>query len=261
MTTSNQRVDRAELKKAEKLGRGGDDRLAHINSLEALILKALGGAGSTNPETGLDEFKYGGNVSEGGKTQGGADAGGQGPNAGGRGGGSFGDGPSSVGADLSTRERNLRDIENLAAGRPSALAGASGRPSAGGGTGQGGRGGTTLVGNDTTANYQAAKKAGVSPDRYNQEVTDFAGRVRDSLDTDNTTLDDIGNLFAGFLGFNEQPVDDLDFNPQKPVGPRSDWSFDPAALIGGAAGTSSQHKSTLRFRHSAPDGIQRVLGY
>jgi len=38
------------------LGRNGDTMLAHINPKEAELLKALGGAGTTNPETGLPEF-------------------------------------------------------------------------------------------------------------------------------------------------------------------------------------------------------------
>lgn len=38
------------------MGRGGDTMLAHINAREAALLKALGGAGSINPRTGLPEF-------------------------------------------------------------------------------------------------------------------------------------------------------------------------------------------------------------
>ena len=38
-------------------GRGGDDTLAHINSGEAALLKALGGSGTRNPRTGLPEFR------------------------------------------------------------------------------------------------------------------------------------------------------------------------------------------------------------
>jgi hypothetical protein len=37
-------------------GRGGDTMLAHINPEEAGILKALGGSGTINPETGLPEY-------------------------------------------------------------------------------------------------------------------------------------------------------------------------------------------------------------
>ena len=42
-------------------GRYGDTVLAHINPKEAALLKARGGAGTANPETGLPEFyDYGG---------------------------------------------------------------------------------------------------------------------------------------------------------------------------------------------------------
>lgn len=40
-------------------GRGGDTILAHINPQEAQLLKAMGGAGTINPATGLMEFKGG----------------------------------------------------------------------------------------------------------------------------------------------------------------------------------------------------------
>jgi hypothetical protein len=41
-------------------GRGNDTLLAHITPKEAKILKAAGGSGTTNPETGLLEFYDGG---------------------------------------------------------------------------------------------------------------------------------------------------------------------------------------------------------
>jgi arginine repressor len=37
-------------------GRNGDTMLAHINPQEAAILKAMGGSGTINPETGLPEY-------------------------------------------------------------------------------------------------------------------------------------------------------------------------------------------------------------
>lgn len=39
------------------MGREGDTMLAHINPQEAALLKALGGAGTINPNTGLPEYK------------------------------------------------------------------------------------------------------------------------------------------------------------------------------------------------------------
>ena len=46
------------------LGRNGDTQLAHINSLEASLLKSMGGAGSKNPLTGLKEFFFDGRPPE-----------------------------------------------------------------------------------------------------------------------------------------------------------------------------------------------------
>lgn len=39
-------------------GRGGDTILAHINPMEAEMLKAMGGSGTINPNTGLPEFGW-----------------------------------------------------------------------------------------------------------------------------------------------------------------------------------------------------------
>lgn len=50
------RVEEAE--EVRQAGRKGDSVLAHINPIEALILEALGGSGSVNPETGLPEFHF-----------------------------------------------------------------------------------------------------------------------------------------------------------------------------------------------------------
>jgi len=41
-------------------GRGGDTELAHINPMEAEVLRRMGGSGTVNPTTGLREFKSGG---------------------------------------------------------------------------------------------------------------------------------------------------------------------------------------------------------
>lgn len=41
-------------------GRGGDSQLAHINPREAEMLKRMGGTGTVNPNTGLNEYKGGG---------------------------------------------------------------------------------------------------------------------------------------------------------------------------------------------------------
>ena len=39
-------------------GRNGDTELAHINPIEAHILKSLGGSGTINPATGLREYGF-----------------------------------------------------------------------------------------------------------------------------------------------------------------------------------------------------------
>jgi len=50
----------SDLKSIAKMlankGRGGDTILAHITPKEVKILKAAGGAGTVNPDTGLMEF-------------------------------------------------------------------------------------------------------------------------------------------------------------------------------------------------------------
>lgn len=43
-------------------GQGGDTQLAHINSREAEMLKRMGGSGTVNPNTGLQEYKGGGGI-------------------------------------------------------------------------------------------------------------------------------------------------------------------------------------------------------
>ena len=47
------------LEQVRKKGRNGDTILAHINPLEAKMLKAAGGSGTINPKTGLPEFRGG----------------------------------------------------------------------------------------------------------------------------------------------------------------------------------------------------------
>lgn len=84
-------------RKVQSKGRGRDRILAHINEDEARLLKARGGAGTRNPETGLLEFDDGeGNGGPGGSPgdgPGGQDGGGNG------GGGDNGGGDSGGGGD------------------------------------------------------------------------------------------------------------------------------------------------------------------
>ena len=53
------------LQQAQKMGRGRDTILAHITPEEARLLKARGGRGSRNPQTGLLEFEEDEDVLEG----------------------------------------------------------------------------------------------------------------------------------------------------------------------------------------------------
>lgn len=47
----------AAAQKVQAAGRGGDTILAHINPREAEMLKRMGGSGTVNPNTGLQEYK------------------------------------------------------------------------------------------------------------------------------------------------------------------------------------------------------------
>lgn len=47
-----------EKSKVASMGRNGDTQLAHINDVEADLLKLLGGAGTVNPKTGLKEYHW-----------------------------------------------------------------------------------------------------------------------------------------------------------------------------------------------------------
>lgn len=51
---------RGGLNRIAAMGRGGDTMLAHINPMEAEMLRRMGGSGTVNPNTGLREFKGGG---------------------------------------------------------------------------------------------------------------------------------------------------------------------------------------------------------
>lgn len=53
---------RGGLARLAAQGRGGDTMLAHVNPMEAEMLRRMGGSGTVNPHTGLREFKGGGIV-------------------------------------------------------------------------------------------------------------------------------------------------------------------------------------------------------
>jgi hypothetical protein len=86
--------------KLDDHGRNGDSIVAHLNPREAALLKALGGAGTINPKTGLLEFYDGGE--SGSDMSGGGNAGNMGGADGYGGGASDGGGytdPMGTGAD------------------------------------------------------------------------------------------------------------------------------------------------------------------
>jgi hypothetical protein len=98
-----------------KMGQHGDNAarggmVAHINADEAAMLKAMGGKGDVNPQTGLIEFDDGGGGDGGGDGGGGSDAGqgGSGSAAGGNGtdGGASGGG----GSDGSPTQMPSQDV-------------------------------------------------------------------------------------------------------------------------------------------------------
>jgi hypothetical protein len=53
---ASERDLKAALQRAQDLGRGGDTLLVHVGPREIAVLKAMGGAGTINPKTGLREF-------------------------------------------------------------------------------------------------------------------------------------------------------------------------------------------------------------
>jgi len=59
MAAEGMKFSPQELNKIAKAGRNGDTMLAHINPQEAALLKSLGGSGTINPHTGLNEYGYG----------------------------------------------------------------------------------------------------------------------------------------------------------------------------------------------------------
>jgi hypothetical protein len=57
-------MTREEMQRLASYGRDGDTMLAHINPEEAALLKARGGSGTINPNTGLPEYKFGGFIGQ-----------------------------------------------------------------------------------------------------------------------------------------------------------------------------------------------------
>jgi hypothetical protein len=230
---------RATLRQAAKMGRGGDDRIAHINGYEAAILKALGGEGSINPDTGIVQFKYGGaGVSEGMNDKEGTFGGGGGF-GGGQGGGGFGG-------------NNKVSTSDYMAGK---LSGWKKDPTTGGwsnpgfdkqaGIGQGGNGGSTFNGANVPGNTSAPgyldydSQQTTLPNGQRVSVGELRNDYHDYAGLGDTLADKIGNFIAGAFGFSEDnPFDDGDYGkPGNPTGTGANWSFDPVPAIVGLGST------------------------
>ncbi|HEY2111208.1 MAG TPA: hypothetical protein VGH25_05700, partial [Dongiaceae bacterium] len=213
-------------------GRGGDTQLAHLSPSAMGALRRRGGAGTTNPETGLPEFFGGGYGHASGDT-----------NAGGA--GSLGDSGGYDAAGNSLSGGALRDVTGMGSGvlgdLNDAISGANIGPGAvlghleGSPTVSGG-GNLGLPGGASGAyNSKAALEA-------KDPITSAAlANQADYANVGNSLLDRIGNFAASQLGFNEIDPTTMD---QKALAAgtvpqtQADWGFDPAGLIGGAAGTA-----------------------
>jgi hypothetical protein len=141
----------------------------------------------------------------------------RGEGQGGRGGDSFG----GVGG----RSAHPGRVGGEQAARASNQARANDRPAAGG------RGGETFRGTSSQQQDVRNRATAESLGNTSPGVGNYNDAMNDFNDVDNTTIDDIGNLIAGFLGFNEQDPTGV----PNTTG-RANWGFDPAGLIGGAAG-------------------------
>ena len=263
------------LKDAAAAGRGGDSMLAHIGPQEAAALKAMGGAGTVNPETGLLEFaatdagadpgaKGAGTAAGGGNTSVGADPGAKGGGtgvAGGTSGGAAGDlrsdGTAAVGSTTAMGDHPRPDLAGgstvasggTTLGNSTDLRGPTTAEKKGDGTATGGLTApapslNTLppgtAGTTPTPNFDAlaAAPTGLTPGKYVQAAANMGTAYADYKNYNNTMMEDVGNFLASMAGFNE-------INPTKePIGnfvkqDQADWGFDPAGLIGSAVGSAA----------------------
>lgn len=182
------------LESARHKGRSGDTDIVHVNEAEKKLLKEAGGAGTINPKTGLREYKYGGNVSEGGKTQGAKDAGGQGPNASG--------GSKSGERGTASQQQDRRNYEAARAK---------------GNVGPGVKGSAA----------DRASTAGMSPTDVARAAINRKAATKDFQDVDNTFLDEVGNFFAGLMGFQEMNPTQSPLGDFVDVNQKAQWGIDP----------------------------------
>lgn len=248
------------LRDAAAAGRGGDSILAHIGPQEAAVLKAMGGAGTANPTTGLPEFTTA-DVSpkgpEGGtSTLGGAGSAAEAP--GGQSGGGTNNGPGTGdlggGGSTSTNpgiDSRRTDDQGFGTVSPKTTEGASGTTGGAGSDTQksdqsiastSGKGNLNLLppGTSTTPNLDALAAAGtgLSSGDYVKAAANMGNAYADYKDYSNSFAEDVGNFLASYAGFNE-------INPTKQSiknfvsQDQADWGFDPAGLIGSVAATAA----------------------
>jgi hypothetical protein len=230
---------RSELMKAAKLGRGGDDKIVHTNAAERAALKAMGGAGTINPKTGLQEFKYGGNVSEGGKKQGASESGGQGPRGGS---GAFGGG--SFGSGLTGRQTSAYGGSAAYGGGSQNRAGLNSDRIGGGSFGG------QVPGAPTRDIVQAQDQLGAN---VAQAQNDYRG-VGDSF------IDKIGNFIASGFGLDEMDPTRPGFSQPGAPGTtqRADWGWDPIGTLAGLAGLATGYP--IGTAYSAAKNLTGVTG-
>lgn len=215
-------------------GREGDSLVAHINPDEAALLKALGGAGSINPATGLLEF-----YSDAGNERSRKETG-HNMDAGGRGKGKGGGKGKGAGAYSDAGYANRKETGYTAGAQ--------------GGSGSSPKGGQPPgVNSARQADDYVAKQMGMTPDQYDAATRGMAQDLHDQFGAGDSFLDRIANFFAGLFGFNEKKVN-LD-DPAavqgmwdkavaaakagaKPGDPAFDahWGFDPAVGLAGVGG-------------------------
>lgn len=228
---------RNQMADAEDFGRYGDTELVHVNPREEHMLKAQGGAGTVNPRTGLKEYYEGTDFS--GRSDTGSAASNNAASGGGIGGGR--DSKSDAGSGQSSRA----DSPEVSGDSP--LKGVNeGKKNPGGGSGsdtQARLAGSTPMqqaGNATTADYLRAAAMGLTPDGLNKVATNLRDATTDYNDSENSTMDDIGNWIARSLGFNEQDPARKDYKDlAQPGADRADWSWDPAGAIGSMAASAA----------------------
>lgn len=257
---------RVEGRRMAQHGRHGDTMLAHINPQEARMLRARGGSGTINPDTGLMEF-YDADAKDRGM-----DPGGMGGNSGGSntGGGQSDKGGHDPGsADKGVTNDNGGAQKNTGSGK------ASGNQASGSGSdtqksnNNNNKNNNTAstpasttkappkVGNATVADAMQAAAMGLTQTAYDRVATNLRDQESDYLNSGNSDWDNFGNWVASQLGFNEvDPTTKSYASLAQPGATRTDWSFDPSGAIGAAIGMATG----VPLLGAAADTVSYLLG-